>query len=60
MKIPDVTFRVEMPEELKKQLEDLQKNSGLRTEKDFMQQLVNVYLVEELTYRMDYKIELTS
>jgi DNA repair exonuclease SbcCD ATPase subunit len=43
----DVTFGVKVPEELKKQLEDLQKNSGLRTGKDFMQQLVNTYQVEK-------------
>lgn len=43
----DVTFGVKVPEELKKQLEDLQKSSGLRTGKDFMQQLVNIYQVEK-------------
>jgi hypothetical protein len=37
MKILDVTFRVKMPEKFKKQLEDLQKNSGLKIGKDFMQ-----------------------
>ena len=60
MKILDVTFRVKMPEKLKKQLEDLQKNSGLKIGKDFMQQLVNVYCLEELTYIIAYTIKLTS
>lgn len=41
----DVTFGVKVPEELKKQLEELQKN--FRTGKDFMQQLVNIYQVEK-------------
>lgn len=47
IKMSDVTFGVKMPEELKKQLEDLQKNGGFRTGKDFMQQLVNIYQVEK-------------
>lgn len=42
----DVTFGVKMPEELKKQIEDLMKDAGLRTGKDFMQSLVNNYVVE--------------
>lgn len=43
----DVTFGAKVPEELKKQLEELQNDSGLRTGKDFMQQLVNCYVVEK-------------
>lgn len=43
----DVTYGAKVPEELKKQLEDLQKDSGLRTGKDFMQQLVNCYVIEK-------------
>lgn len=43
----DVTFGVKVPEELKAQLEQLQKDSGLRTGKDFIQQLVNNYVVEK-------------
>ena len=43
----DVTFGVKVSEELKKQLEDLQKDSGLRTGKDFMQQLLNSYVLEK-------------
>ena len=43
----DVTFGVKMPEELKKQIEDLMKDAGLRTNKDFMQSLVNSYIVEK-------------
>ena len=42
-KMADVTFGVKMPEELKKQIEDLMKDAGLRTNKDFMQSLVNSY-----------------
>lgn len=41
----DVTFGVKVPEELKRQLEELQKN--FRTGKDFIQQLVNIYQVEK-------------
>ena len=43
----DVTFGVKMPEELKKQIEDLMRDAGLRTNKDFMQSLVNSYIVEK-------------
>lgn len=43
----DVTFGVKVPEELKKQIDDLMKDSGLRTGKDFMQQLINCYVVEK-------------
>ena len=43
----DVTYGVKVPEELKKQLEDLQKDSGLRVGKDFVQQLVNSYVLEK-------------
>ena len=43
----DVTFGVKMPEELKKLIEDLMKDAGLRTNKDFMQSLVNSYIVEK-------------
>lgn len=43
----DVTYGAKVPEELKKQLEDLQKDSGLRTGKDFMQSLVNSYVLEK-------------
>lgn len=43
----DVTYGVKVPEELKKQLDDLQKDSGLRTGKDFVQQLVNCYVIEK-------------
>ncbi len=43
----DVTFGVKMPEELKKQIDDLMKDAGLRTGKDFMQSLVNNYVVEK-------------
>ena len=43
----DVTFGVKMPEELKVQIESLMKDSGLRTGKDFMQNLVNNYVLEK-------------
>ena len=43
----DATFGVKMPEELKKQIENLIKDSGLRTGKDFMQNLINNYVVEK-------------
>lgn len=43
----DVTYGAKVPEELKAQLEQLQKDSGLRTGKDFLQQLINCYVVEK-------------
>ena len=43
----DVTFGVKVPEELKVQIDNLMKDSGLRTGKDFMQQLINNYVVEK-------------
>lgn len=43
----DVTYGVKVPEEFKKQLEDLQKESGLRTGRDFLQGMVNCYVVEK-------------
>jgi len=43
----DVTFGVKMPEELKQQIDSLIKESGLRTGKDFMQSLVNGYVLEK-------------
>jgi chromosome segregation ATPase len=43
----DVTFGVKMPEELKQQIDNLIKDSGLRTGKDFMQNLINGYVLEK-------------
>jgi len=43
----DVTFGVKVPEELKLQIDNLIKDSGLRTGKDFMQSLINSYVLEK-------------
>jgi len=43
----DVTFGVKVPEELKQQIDNLIKDSGLRTGKDFMQSLINSYVLEK-------------
>lgn len=43
----DVTFGVKVPEELKQQIDNLIKDSGLRTGKEFMQSLINSYVLEK-------------